>query len=213
MATASRSKASRFGDIEGRSLDLTKAYRIEDPAGLLRSLDLPERSSLFIVPDDEAADAELRSGKAGVANVGRSVAADAYEPSASAKAVLRGISYGEADLKAAGGTFGVDEVRTLFRGISRQAVDKKVAEGYLLAVPGPGGRRRFPAMQFTADGSVVKGLKQVQSALGFSSPWSVLNFLVNDHDLLDDGKPIDALRRGDVGRVVEAAKRSGVQGT
>ena len=143
---------------------------------------------------------------------GRLVALDAYEPDARAKAVLRGIAYAEEDLKAAGGTYDVDDVRSLLRGVSRQAVDKKVAEGSLLAVPGPSGRRRFPTAQFTEDGSVVKGLKEVQAALGFTSRWAVLNFLVNSHDLLGAERPIDVLRRGDVTRVVEAARRSGVHG-
>jgi hypothetical protein len=152
-----------------------------------------------------------RSLASGVKAAG-SVALDAYEPDARAKAVLRGIAYAEEDLKAAGGTYDVDDVRSLLRGVSRQAVDKKVAEGSLLAVPGPSGRRRFPTAQFTEDGSVVKGLKEVQAALGFTSRWAVLNFLVNSHDLLGAERPIDVLRRGDVTRVVEAARRSGVHG-
>jgi hypothetical protein len=216
-------KSALTGKAKGRFLDVAKAYRIKDPAAFLQGVALPKRSRLFVVPETAAADAELRRGwpvgREGLrsrAVVGvktkRAVAAQAYEPSARAKAILRGITYAEEDLKAAGGTYDIDDVRTLFRGISRQAVDKKVAEGSLLAVPGPSGRRRFPAAQFTDDGSVVKGLKEVQSALGLSSQWSVLNFLVNEHDLLGNETPIDALRRGDVARVVEAAKRSGVHG-
>ncbi len=157
-------------------MNLAKVYRITDPAAFLQGVALPEHSRLFVVPETAAADAELRGGWPVVASTAtdRVVAAQAYEPSARAKAVLRGVIYAEEDLKAAGGTYDVDEVRALFRGVSRQAIDKKVAEGNLLAVPGPSGRRRFPAAQFTDDGSVVKGLKAVQSALGFSSQWSVL---------------------------------------
>jgi hypothetical protein len=97
-------------------------------------------------------------------------------------------------------------------GVSRQAVDKRVADGSLLAVPGPQGRRRFPTLQFNDDGSLVEGLKAVRQALGFSSPWAVLNFLVNPNDALGGRKPIEVLRRGQVNLVVDAARSVGVQG-
>ena len=67
-------------------------------------------------------------------------------------------------------------------------------------------------MQFNSDGSLVPGLKDVQAALAYASPWAVLNFLVNPHDGLRGEKPIDLLRRGEVARVVDAAERVGVQG-
>lgn len=223
MKAAHGKRPAVAGEAKERLFDPKKAYRIQDPSAFLRGAGLPEASGVFIVPETPAADAKFRDlwavrrarlpgGYAGLAAPKRAVAAEAYEPSARAKAVLRGIAHAEEDLKAAGGTYEVDEVRALLRNVSRQAVDKKVADGSLLAVPGPSGRRRFPAAQFADDGSVIKGLKEVQSALGFTSKWSVLNFLVNGHDLLGNERPIDALRRGEVGRVVEAAKRSGVHG-
>lgn len=199
----------------------SKAYRVKDVAAFAAGAPLPKGSQVFVVPQTEAADAELRR-HAGVrrmrpgvdlgiaAEARTTVSAEAYEPDARARAVLRGIAYAEEDLKAAGGTYEVDDVRALLRGVSRQAVDKKVADGTLLAVPGPNGRRRFPAAQFTEDGSPINGLREVSAALGFSSRWAVLNFLVNAHDLLGGERPVDALRRGEVDRVVEAAERSGV---
>jgi hypothetical protein len=59
---------------------------------------------------------------------------------------------------------------------------------------------------------VVEGLKDVQETLGYASPWAVLNFLVNPDDYLNDQRPIEALRRGELGRVLESARRIGVQG-
>jgi hypothetical protein len=137
---------------------------------------------------------------------------DAFAPDARARAILRGIEYAQADLRDAGGAFDITEVRAIMRGVSRQAVDRKIREGSLLAVPGPSNRRRFPTAQFSQDGSLLPGLKQVQAALNYASPWAVLNFLVNPHDSLGGEKPIDLLRRGEIDRVVDAAKRIGVQG-
>ncbi len=77
-------------------------------------------------------------------------------------------------------------------------------QGVLLAVPGPNGRRRFPAVQFRDDGQVIGGMKDVQAALGFDSRWSVLVH-IQPHDLLGDERPVDALRRGDLDRVLQAA--------
>lgn len=143
---------------------------------------------------------------------GAHVPAGAYEPDARARAVLRGRTFAEADLRAAGGTYGLDEVRVLLNGISRQAVDKRVNEGALLAVPGPHGARRFPTAQFDEHGGVVDGLKAVSKALGASSPWAVLNFLVNGNDGLAGRRPIDVLRDGQIEPVVAAAVSIGQQG-
>ncbi len=67
-------------------------------------------------------------------------------------------------------------------------------------------------MQFQPDGSVVKGLKAVQTALPTRNPWAVLNFLVQPDDSLDGQKPIDLLKRGELAPVVVAARSLGQQG-
>ncbi len=143
---------------------------------------------------------------------GETVGRAAFEPDARARAVLRGVEYARADLRDAGGAYDVEQVRSLLHDVSRQAIDKRVKDGSLLAVPGPSNRRRFPTVQFRDDGAVIEGLKEVQETLGYSSPWAVLNFLVNRDDGLNDERPIDALRRGEVNRVLESARRIGVQG-
>jgi hypothetical protein len=140
------------------------------------------------------------------------IESSAFEPNARAKAILRGVEYAHADLRDAGGAFDMDQVRGLLHGVSRQAVDKRVKDGSLLAVPGPSNRRRFPVIQFTEDGAVVEGLKAVRDTLGYASPWAVLNFLVNPNDTLGGDRPIDRLRAGDVETVVASAARVGVQG-
>lgn len=203
-----------------------ETYRVRT-GGVLRAI--PDDTQIFAVPQTKEAEKALKgssvfeivrqdtharrpSSIAGEAPDLRTVRENAFQPSARARAILRGVAHAEADLKDAGGAFDVDEVRTLLRGVSRQAIDKRVNDGSLLAIPGPSGRRRFPAIQFKDDGSLVPGLKEVQTALGYSSPWSVLNFLINGHDLLDGDRPIDLMRLGEVERVEQAARLSGVHG-
>ena len=140
----------------------------------------------------------------------RELMKESFSPGPRARAILRGVENAQKDLKDAGGAFDIEDVRKLLHGVSRQAIDKRVKDGALLAVPGPSGRRGFPALQFQPDGAVVPGLKDVQAALGYTSPWSVLSFLVNPHDLLDGRAPIDLLRRGEVALVERAASLSGV---
>lgn len=140
------------------------------------------------------------------------VAADAYQPDARALALLRGVEIAQQDLREAGGAYTLEQVRLLMQGISRQAVDKRVQEGSLLAVPGPGNRRAYPTLQFLNDGSLVGGLKAVREALGSDNPWYMLNFLNRPDSNLNGVRPIELLRRGDYEPVLQAAHLSGQQG-
>jgi hypothetical protein len=136
----------------------------------------------------------------------------AFEPDARAQALLEGVRIAQEDLRNAGGAYDLEQVRTLMQGISRQAVDKRVQEGSLLAVPGPSNRRSYPTLQFNRDGTIVEGLKAVFAALPTNNPWTILNFLAHPDDRLQGRKPIDVLKAGNVGLVVEAARRLGQQG-
>jgi hypothetical protein len=136
----------------------------------------------------------------------------AFAPDARAQALLEGVRIAQEDLRKAGGAFDLEQVRTLMQGVSRQAVDKRVQEGSLLAVPGPSNRRSYPTLQFNLDGTIVEGLKAVCAALPTSNPWTILNFLAHPDDRLQGRKPIDLLKAGNVELVVEAARRLGQQG-
>lgn len=109
---------------------------------------------------------------------------EAFAPDARALAVLEGVRIAQEDLRRSGGTYDLDELRTLLRGISRQAIDKRVQEGSLLAVPGPSNHRSFPTLQFNSDGTVVEGLRSVREALPTDNPWTILNFLAQPDDRL-----------------------------
>jgi hypothetical protein len=137
----------------------------------------------------------------------------AFEPDARSRAILRGVRIAEADLRASGGAFDLQAVRTLLRGVSRQRIDKQVREGSLLAVPGPSNRRVYPTVQFQADGSVVKGLRAVRDALSTQNAWAMLNFLVQPDDRLNGRRPIELLKAGAIGDVVDAARSMAQQGT
>ena len=143
---------------------------------------------------------------------GKAVAKDAYQPDARAMALLRGVEIAQQDLREAGGAYTLEQVRLLLQGISRQAVDKRVQEGTLLAVPGPANRRAYPTIQFLNDGSIVAGLKAVRQALGSANPWFILNFLSRPDARLNGKKPIELLRRGETEPVLEAARLNGLQG-
>ncbi|CAN5125665.1 hypothetical protein BH10PSE6_BH10PSE6_34420 [soil metagenome] len=139
------------------------------------------------------------------------IKASAFQPGARARALLRGAEAIAEDLKAAGGTFDLESICSLTR-LTRQAIHKQVTDGRLLAVPGPSNRNVYPVVQFNSDGKPVEGLKEVRDALGSRSPWMLLNFLVNPEARLDNRKPIDLLRAGKLGAVIEAARHVGLQG-
>jgi len=138
------------------------------------------------------------------------LAESAYDPSARALALLRGKEISEKDLKESGGSFALEDVETLL-GITRQAIDKKVQDDALLTIPGPHGRRRYPVVQFTNDGT-VPGLKNVLKSLPSTNGWFRLNFLVTSDAHLDGRRPVDVLKEGKIEPVVMAAKAVGVQG-
>jgi hypothetical protein len=138
--------------------------------------------------------------------------ADAIAVGPRARALLRGREIAAEDLKRSGGSYSLDEVRRLLNGVSRQSVEKRVREGRLLAVSGPNNKRYYPVAQFNDDGSVVEGLREVQRALATENGNAVLNFLVNATPQLDDRRPLDLLKRGEVDRVIEAAERTGEPG-
>lgn len=136
----------------------------------------------------------------------------AFEPDAKARALLAGVRVSEQILAEAGGAFELKDVVLLLNNISRQAVDRRVQDNNLLAVPGPGNRRWYPTLQFTDQRQVVDGLKLVLDALPTDNPWVALSFLSQPNDQLDGALPIKLLKAGDVDRVVRAAHGLSEQG-
>lgn len=130
------------------------------------------------------------------------------EPLAPAR--LRGIRMREQLLGAEGGALGAPALAGLL-GITRQAVDKRRRAGKLLAVPAGARRWLYPSWQ-VVDGASLAGLEETLGALGEWSPWARLGFLLGENRRLGGDRPLDALRRGEVDRVVRAARAFGNQG-
>lgn len=145
------------------------------------------------------------------ATVGGGIDPDAFQPGPKALALLRGRRIAEADLRESGGAFDLAQVTALLD-ISRQAVAERVRQGSLLAVPGPGGSRRYPAFQFTPWG-VPAALRNILQALPSDDPWFCLNWLVNPSPQLAGRRPWDLVRQGEVEPVLAAARRALEMGT
>jgi hypothetical protein len=124
-------------------------------------------------------------------------------------AQLRGLRAREQLLAAEGGTVSTAEAAALL-GLTRQAIDKRRRAGKLLGLSL--GRRGYvyPVWQF-ADGKVLTGLDAVLQELAEHDPWMQVLFLLNGNVWLDEARPLDELRRGRVGAVLEAARTYGHQ--
>ena len=196
-----------------------------DPVAFLQGYELPAGTKIAIVSKNRELVRKIQRASTTRFGTVREVAArhvhkvrtpvvnsEAFKPDARSQALLDGVRIAQEDLHQAGGAYDLEQVRTLMQGVSRQAIDKRVQEGSLLAVPGPSNRRSYPTLQFTRNGTVVAGLKAVRDALPTSNPWTVLNFLAQPDDRLDGRRPIDVLKEGDIDLVVAAARRMGLQG-
>lgn len=110
-------------------------------------------------------------------------------------------------LERAGGAINASEVGQLLDGITRQAVDKRRAQGKLLAMRNASGDYLYPSYQFLPDGSVLPHLADYLRTCGFRDPWMQLQLLLATPETLGGTVTLrDALRSEDE-RVVEEALR------
>jgi hypothetical protein len=225
----SKASAPRKARSSTRTDVLTILELKGDPTAALKGLKIPNGAEVAIVSrSDEVIKKLRRTGKFHSFGAMRKIKVKsspkgsskekpvfnqaAFEPDARSLAILEGVRIAQEDLREAGGAYDLDQVRALMRGVSRQAIDKRVQEGSLLAVPGPSNRRSYPTLQFNPDGTIIDGLKVVCEVLPTRNPWTILNFLAHPDDRLRGRKPIDVLKEGKIDLVVEAARRLGQQG-
>jgi hypothetical protein len=127
-----------------------------------------------------------------------------------ALARLRGQQARLALLSAEGGTLSAGQVADLL-GVSRQAVNKRRQAGRLLALPLGRHGFAYPAWQFTGD-DVLAGLATILEKLADHDPWMQARFFLSASKRLDEGRPLDELRRGNVATVIAAAAAYGEHG-
>ena len=97
-------------------------------------------------------------------------------------------------VERAGGALTTEQVQKLLGYRSVQAVHKAVASRRLLAVD-DNGRKLFPAYQFDG-GSVAPGMAAVLAAASTTSPWALLQFMVDGDEGLGDERPKDMVKGG-----------------
>lgn len=112
-------------------------------------------------------------------------------------------------LELGGGVYTAEQIAEVL-GISRQAVDNRRKRGKLLAVT-LGRRGNFYPIWQTHEGRALEGLAVVLAELHDHDPWSQLAFMLNPNTWLDDETPLEALRRGLVDQVRDAASVYGKQ--
>ncbi|MEO9337166.1 Rv2175c family DNA-binding protein [Mesorhizobium sp. SB112] len=73
------------------------------------------------------------------------------------------------------------------------------------------GERGYPAFQIANDG-LLPGMSAVVQAFAIDEPWMRLNFMLTGDARLGGRRPIDALRDGQIGEVIDAAQAYGEHG-
>lgn len=151
-------------------------------------------------PTDAGSAAYLVSMAAGLDEAAREL-----DPTAAA--ILRGSEMKRDLLRRAGGVLETARVASLL-GISRQAVAKRVRNESLLAIQDASGHLQFPAVQFTATGT-IDGLEKVLAAFNVENPWTRLAVLLDTDEGVGGKQVIDALRAGELRAVLDVIRSFG----
>lgn len=127
-----------------------------------------------------------------------------------AVARLRGVERQRDLLTKSGGVLRGQDAAELL-GISRQALDKRRRQGYVIGLTQ--GRRgyAYPAWQFEG-GKTLNSLEKILGQLRDHDPWMQLTFFLNANDRLNGNSPLELLRSGKVEPILEAAASYGQQG-
>ena len=131
-------------------------------------------------------------------------------PDALTAALLRGSEMKRAMLQAEGGALSAPQLAEHL-GITPQGLGKKrdrnqvfwleVGDGYV-----------FPAFQVGPNG-LLPGIREVLDAFQVDDPWMRVHFMLTADRRLEDRRPIDVLRAGEIDAVVRAAATFGEHGS
>jgi len=127
-----------------------------------------------------------------------------------APAFIRGIEAKRKLIEEHGGTLSAERAAEILN-ITRQAVDKRRRNGKLIGLNMGRHGYRYPTWQFTESG-VLPGLEDVLAALATHDEWMQAAFFLGKNPRLSDSTPIETLKRGKVGRVLDAAEMYGEHG-
>ena len=90
-------------------------------------------------------------------------------------------------------------------GLTPPAVNDRFRAGKLIALEAGARGRRYPAWQFE-DEIAGRALEAVLDVLKGLSCWTIYRFFTTPDSALEDERPVEVLRRGDIEAAVEAAR-------
>ncbi len=106
------------------------------------------------------------------------------------------------------------EARVLLRGISREALRKRVASGSVIALRDDAGLVRYPRWQFDAvSGAPFRVVKKLNEVFGDAEldSWALAAFATTPQPELDDRTPIDAFADEDPEPLLRSARRAAAE--
>jgi hypothetical protein len=109
-----------------------------------------------------------------------------------------------------GGTYSAEQVGESL-GITRQAVEKRRRAKKLIALFLGRHGYRYPVWQLT-ESKVLPGLEKVLAVLAPHDEWMQVAFFVSENPRLEKRTPIEMLKAGELGQVLDAAEVYGEHG-
>jgi hypothetical protein len=99
--------------------------------------------------------------------------------------------------KLVGPVYTTQGLRALLGGVSRQAIDDRIARGTLLCLTTADNRRVFPVFQFDAHNQQLAGLSEMLAQLRpVADEWTIASWLTHPQASLERKSPIVWLREG-----------------
>lgn len=126
-----------------------------------------------------------------------------------AEALFRGIEAQRQLRESEGGSVSAQEAATLLGLASRQAVLDRHKALRLLGWREKQGAVRFPIWQFHPDGNVLEGMPEILEILNQESShddWYKVLFFLNPRESLQNKRPLDLLRQGNLEKVKALAR-------
>ncbi len=68
------------------------------------------------------------------------------------------------------------------------------------------GAYRYPKWQFDAAGTLLPGIQDVLQIFKSNDEWRVMRYFLGKRRQLDERRPLDLLREGEIGRVLAHAR-------